>query len=81
MQMKNFAFLEQRAAVSRWAYIKDTLTRMAPYMTMLILAILCGTAVWFLMKLGYNVFDDAVKARTLECAQLLGQSTPTASGG
>jgi hypothetical protein len=72
MQAKNFAFLEQRAAVSRWAYIKDMLQRLAPYMTMLILAVMVGVACWFLMKLGYNIFGDAVKARTLDCRQLMG---------
>ena len=74
MQAKNFAFLEQRAAVSRWAYIKDMLQRLAPYMTMLILAVLTGVTAWFLMKLGYNIFGDAVRARTLDCRQLMGVS-------
>jgi len=81
MQMKNFAFLEQRAAISRWAYLKDTITRLAPYMTMLILAILTGVSIWFLMKLGYNVFNDAIQARVRDCASLLGQTVPTATGG
>ena len=80
MQMKNFAFLEQRAAVSRWAYIKDTMTRMAPFMTMLILAIVTGVATWFLMKMGYSIFSDAVAARTLDCRTLLSTTgVPTAS--
>jgi len=72
MQAKNFAFLEQRAAVSRWAYVKDMLTRLAPYMTMLILAVMTGVVCWFLMKLGYSVFDSAVKARLIDCRQLIG---------
>jgi len=72
MQAKNFAFLEQRAAVSRWAYIKDTLQRMAPYLTMLVLAIMVGVSCWFLMKLGYSIYTDAIHARILDCKQLLG---------
>lgn len=72
MQAKNFAFLEQRAAVSRWAYIKDTLQRLAPYMTMLILAVMVGVACWFLMKLGYNIYSDAIAARLVDCARLGG---------
>lgn len=72
MQSKNFAFLEQRAAVSRWAYIKDTLQRLAPYMTMIILAVMVGVACWFLMKLGYNIYSDAVAARVADCNRLLG---------
>lgn len=79
MQMKNFAFLEQRAAVSRWAYIKDLLNRWGPYMTLMIIAIASGVIIWFLMKLGYNIFDDAVGARILECNQLLGKAVPTAA--
>lgn len=78
MQMKNFAFLEQRAAVSRWAYIKDLLNRWGPYLTLLVICITSGVIIWFMMKLGYNIFSDAVIARTLECKQLIGQSTPTA---
>lgn len=78
MQMKNFAFLEQRAAVSRWAYLKDLLNRWGPYLTLIIIGITCGVIIWFMMKLGYNIFSDAVQARILECRQLIGQSTPTA---
>ena len=78
MQMKNFAYLEQRAAVSRWAYIKDTLTRLAPYMTMLILAVLTGVSIWFMLKTGYNIFADATQARIADCNSLLGSGVPTA---
>lgn len=78
MQMKNFAFLEQRAAVSRWAYIKDLLTRWAPYMTMLIVGLVVGVSLWFLMRTGFNIFQEAITARTMDCQRLLGQNVPTA---
>ena len=50
MQQKNFAFLEQRAAVSRWAYMKDALARWAPYITIIILVIAAGAIAWFLLN-------------------------------
>lgn len=83
MQMKNFAFLEQRAAVSRWAYIKDLLSRWAPYLTMVLMLIFAGVCVWFMMKTGYSIFGDAVKARTEDCMRLIGGASapvPTAAG-
>lgn len=82
LQMKNFAFLEQRAAVSRWVYLKDLLNRWGPYLTLIIICISSAVVLWFLMKTGYNIFDDAIKARVLDCKQLIGGAsgtiTPTA---
>ena len=72
MQAKNFAFLEQRAAVSRWAYIRDAFQRFAPYLTMLILVILTGVAIWFLIKLGNSIYTDAINARIVDCHKLIG---------
>lgn len=72
MQQKNFAFLEQRAAVSRWAYLKDTLTKLAPYITLIILAIVTGVAVWFMLKTGMTFFDKVAAERAAECARVLG---------
>lgn len=78
MQMKNFAYLEQRAAVSRWAYIKDLLTKYGPYIAMLIMAIAACVIVWLVMKTSIGMYNDVVTARLMECKELLkvGQVTP-----
>jgi hypothetical protein len=71
-QAKNFAYLEQRAAVTRWAYMKDQMAKFAPFIVMLILVIATGVICWFLMKLGYNIYGDAVAARIQDCKAALG---------
>lgn len=73
-QMKNFAYQEQRAAISRWAFVKDALTKWAPFITMFILIIATGVIAWFLMKLGYNIYNDAVSQRIADCKIALGTS-------
>lgn len=70
-QAKNFAFLEQRAAVSRWAYIKDLMTKMAPWIALVLIVACAGVAVWFLMKLGTDIYGQVVSARIAECKQVL----------
>lgn len=74
MQMKNFAFLEQRAAVSRWAYMKDLLQKWAPYITVLLILILGGVAIWFLAKMALTMFNEVATQRVAECRQILGVS-------
>jgi hypothetical protein len=77
-QMKNFAFLEQRAAVSRWAYVKDALLKWAPFIVIGVVAIACGVMVWFMMKLGMDFFNQVVGQRIAECKSVLGTAiTPT----
>jgi len=70
-QAKNFAFLEQRAAVSRWAYIKDLMTKMAPWIALVLIVASASIAIWFLMKLGLSIFGQVTAQRVLECSKLL----------
>jgi len=70
--MKNFAFLEQRAAVSRWAYTKDLIQKYGPYITVLLVLVFAGVAIYFMMKTGIGMFGDATAQRVAECARLLG---------
>jgi hypothetical protein len=72
LQMKNFAFLEQRAAVSRWAYIKDLIQKYAAYITILFVLIFAGVAIYFIMKTGISMFADVAAQRVAECTKLLG---------
>jgi hypothetical protein len=72
LQMKNFAFLEQRAAVSRWAYIKDLIQKYAAYITVLLVLIFAGVAIYFIMKTGMAMFSDVAGQRVAECTKLLG---------
>ena len=72
IQMKNFAFLEQRAAVSRWAYLKDIIAKYGPYITFVIIGIVVGVASWFMLKTALSFFSDAITTRTLECSQICG---------
>jgi len=79
MQMKNFVFLEQRAAVSRWSYIKDAMQKYAPFITIMVLAIAGGVTVWLVMKSALGMFDSATAQRTAECMKILGSGlTPPA---
>lgn len=71
-QMKNFAYLEQRAAVSRWAYIKDLIQKWAPWITAVLILVLAGVAIYFLTKMNLAEYTRAVAARTAECSHLLG---------
>lgn len=72
LQMKNFAFLEQRAAVSRWAYMKDIAQKYAPYITILLVLIFAGVAIYFLTKMALAMYTDAIAQRVRECSSLLG---------
>jgi hypothetical protein len=72
MQQKNFAFLEQRAAISRWASLKDAIQKWAPYITFIVLAIVTGVVCWFLLKFGIGIFDKVAAERVAECAKVLG---------
>jgi len=71
-QMKNFAFLEQRAAVSRWAFIKDLMTKYAPYITVLLILVLGGVAIYFITKMNLSEFNQVIAARMEECTRLVG---------
>lgn len=75
MQAKNFAFLEQRAAVSRWAFIKDAMQKWAPYITVLLILVLGGVAIWLIAKMAFSMFDEATAARLTDCAKMLGTSS------
>lgn len=73
-QMKNFAYLEQRAAVSRWAFVKDMLTKWAPWITAILILILAGVAIYFIAKMAGGMFTEAATARFKECLQVVGQT-------
>jgi len=72
LQMKNFAFLEQRSAISRWSYTKDLLQKYGAYITVLLVLVFAGVAIYFMMKTAIGMFGDAAAARILECSKLLG---------
>lgn len=80
MQMKNFAYLEQRAAVSRWTFIKDALTKWGPFITIIIVAAMALLAIWLVFKSGSAAYAANVAARMTECKELLnlGSLTPSA---
>lgn len=73
-QMKNFAFLEQRAAISRWAFVKDALAKWAPFITIIILCVTGGVIGWLLLKTALTYYNQAIAARILECKIALGTS-------
>lgn len=79
LQMKNFAFLEQRAAISRWASIKDAIQKYAPYITMLMCLIFAGVAIYFMMQTGLSMYNDVISARTTDCARLIGGGSSSTS--
>lgn len=79
-QMKNFAYLEQRAAISRWSFIKDALAKWAPFITILILAIAGGVVVYFIMKLALVYYTQVTAARIMDCKQALGTAVNIPSG-
>jgi len=79
MQMKNFAFLEQRAAVSRWAAMKDALQKWAPYITFIILAIVTGVVCWFMLKTYQQGVADLASTRMAECSRLFGGGSAPAT--
>lgn len=81
MQMKNFVFLEQRAAVSRWAYLKDLMTKMAPWIALVLIVAAGITIVWFVTKFSLNMWNNVTGARLAECKALLPQlQLPTPAG-
>lgn len=76
-QMKNFSYLEMRAAVTRWAYMKDLLAKWAPFITMAVIGIMGCVCVWLVMKTGMSMYADVVQARLLDCSKVLvGGSAP-----
>ena len=79
LQMKNFAFLEQRAAVSRWAYMKDMIQKYAPYITVLLVLIFAGISIYFIMKAAIGMFGDAVAQRVAECSSIVGGGSAPAA--
>ena len=72
-QMKNFAYLEQRAAVSRWSYIKDLITRYAPLIASILVLIFAGVAIYFIMQASVNNMAQVTAQRFAECSQVLGK--------
>lgn len=72
-QMKNFAYLEQRAAVSRWAYIKDLMQKWAPWITAVLILVLAGTAIYFIAQMASGMFAESARIRFQECIQVVGE--------
>jgi len=75
-QMKNFAYLEQRAAISRWQKIQGLIQQWAPYITVLLVLILGGVAIWFITKMNNEQYAQIVAARVMECKSLISTSAP-----
>lgn len=72
MNMLHWKGLEQRAAISRWAALKDKMTKLTPWITLLLIVIVGGVAVYFMAKMGMDVHAKNIAARTMECSKLLG---------
>lgn len=75
-QMKNFAYLEQRAAISRWQKTLSLIQQWAPYITVLLVLILGGVAIWFITKMNNEQYAQIVAARVAECKNLISTSAP-----
>ena len=72
MHMLEFKGLEQRADISRWAAMKKSLQEWAPWITLGVLAIVCGSGIFFMMKFGMAEFARVTAARVAECQSLIG---------
>jgi len=72
MHMLEFKGLEQRAGISRWAAIKKSLQEWAPWITLGIIAIVCGASIYFIAKMGMEEFAKVTAARVVECKGLIG---------
>ena len=75
-QMKNFAYLEQRAAISRWQKTLSLIQQWAPYITVLLVLILGGVAIWFITKMNNEQYAQIVAARVAECRNLISTTAP-----
>jgi len=64
--------LEQRAAISRWALMKDKMAKLTPWITLLLIVIVGGVAIYFIAKMALSMYGDAIAARTLDCMNLVG---------
>jgi len=76
-QMKNFAYLEQRAAISRWQKTLSLIQQWAPYITVLLVLILGGVAIWFITKMNNEQYAQIVTARVAECRGLINTQAPS----
>ena len=76
-QMKNFAYLEQRAAISRWQKTLSLVQQWAPYITVLLVLILGGVAIWFITKMNNEQYAQIVSARVAECRGLIPSGAPS----
>jgi hypothetical protein len=72
MHMLEFKGLEQRAGISRWAAVKKSLQEWAPWITLAIITILSGTAIYFIAKMGSAEFSRLAAIRVAECKSLIG---------
>jgi len=72
MHMLEFKGLEQRAGISRWASIKSKLQQFGPWITLLIIAIVCGVSVYFIVKMGITEFSRVTAIRIAECKDIIG---------
>lgn len=75
MNMLTFKGLEQRAAISRWASLKDKMAKLTPWITLFLIVVVGGVAIYFIAKMALTMFGDAIAARTIECAKLIPQAT------
>lgn len=79
--MKNFAHLEQRAAVHRWAQKQDKIKQLTPWITLGIVAIAATVIAWFLLKTTGTLFTQATQQRYAECSTVCAQYSPVTPPG
>lgn len=72
MNMLHWKGLEQRASISRWSALKDKMAKLTPLITIVVICVLAGVAVYFLTKYGMNQFNVVTAARTADCMKLIG---------
>lgn len=70
--MLHWKGLEQRAAISRWAALKDKMQQLYPWIVVLLILVLAGVSIYFITKMAMTMFGDATAARILECSKLIG---------
>lgn len=70
LQMKNFAFLEQRADIARWAAIKKLVGEYGKLITLIFMVIGAGVIVWLMLKTSLVLFDKVTAQRLIECSKI-----------
>lgn len=69
--LQNFSLQESKSSINRWTLPKDTLTKLSPLFKLLMICIVIGVIGWAALKFGTYVLDVVMKARLLDCSQVL----------